>query len=166
MSTGTVLPWSVGQCCMTASLVGIQATRLDAPEMLGTACRDSLVEASLRLGLVPLLLQLLDWRQNESASQVRSAPAAGVRSSPWLQLAPSRSTGFAKSNGAARACVNPMLQRTLLPGRFCALLQQECSPWALVQCGSLADRTITSMSTLIRTERDVRPHVCTMRIAD
>ena len=33
-------------------------------------CRDSLVEASLRLGLVPMLLQLLDWRQGKSSSQV------------------------------------------------------------------------------------------------
>ena len=28
------------------------------------------MEASLRLGLVPMLLQLLDWRQSESSSQV------------------------------------------------------------------------------------------------
>ena len=33
-------------------------------------CRDSLVEAGLRLGLVPMLLQLLDWRQGASSSQV------------------------------------------------------------------------------------------------
>ena len=50
----------------------------------GNPCRDALVEACLRLGLVLLLLHLLDWRQQGSTSQVRPAVWEGHRCLQWM----------------------------------------------------------------------------------